>query len=475
MASDYTWVYNDTYNETVRKDREQDRKRKDADREVGSARFDLRNADKALEREKVRNARELEERLEREQAILTAGLESVSEEVRGEITRQNERLRQCMATVQREMNNVDGRISELDEHITGITEAFDEKIQSIFARIDDKKDRAAAYRNQLQLLVLDIRELHPEKLTPGEADLLYEALDYVEEDIKNTDFEAAIGVAQIHILTAACLRERLEVLNEEYAGLMQQLFEHSGELEARFATLKEPDKNKCPLPQEDAREEEFDGKVYYWSGGILESLEEEFETVWSEVRTGYAIEMDLDMLRPALEQLQMMHSRIDSGVEFAHNEFYEYVRLCRLVLWIHRVMTEWGWNYDHDYGGFVEDDKRRAYTMAFTNGEGRMASIGLIPTRETGQKDRKGKPELGETKIGIAVFSPDGEKRAMSEIVENAILSRLAEAGIKVNLLREKAGTCANASEFVQRTVLSGDRAKDGRLSAARENIQVTR
>jgi len=472
MASDNIWVLNRTYNDTARKDREQAGKRREADRKVSNAEADSKKAGRELEDAKKEDARKIDERLKHERAILTAGLEGVSEEIRREIARQNERLSQRIASVQREINGVNGRISEMDDRITEITEEFDTQIQGIFARIDDKRDRATAYRNQLQLLVLDIRELHPDKLTPGEAELLYDALNYVEEDITNTDFEAAIGLAQVHILTAAGLRERLEALNEEYASLMRQLSEHSKELETRFDTLRKPAENECPLPQEDAKDVMFDGRVYYWTSGILDSLEAEFSTLWSEVRNEYAINMDLEMLKPALESMQMMHGRVDASVVFAHNEFYEYVRLCWLVHRVHQTMTEWSeWSFDS--GEFVEGDERRAYALQYTSGEGRTASIGLIPTRETGQKDRKGKPELGETKIGIAVFSPDGGSRAACEIDEDAILSRLAEAGIKVNLLPEKTRT--DAADFTQRTILFGDKAKEVRLSAARENIQVTR
>lgn len=474
MDLDNIWVREGDYNDTEHKDKELAERQREADRKVSNAEADSKKAGRELEDAKKEDARKTKERMKHEQAILTAGLEGVSEELRDMLVQQNLNLRQQISSVRGEINDVNGRISDLDDHIAEITEMFDTRLQDLFARIDDKRDRATAYCNQLQLLVADIRELHPEKLTPGEAELSYEALDYVKEDIKNTDFEAAIGVAQVHILAAVRLRERLEALNEEYVSLVRRLFEHGRQLETRFDTLKKPAENECPLPQEDAKDVIFDGRAYYWTSGILDSLEAEFSTLWTAVQNEYAVDMDLEMLRPALEQMQMMHGRVDSSVAFAYDEFYEYVRLCWLAHRVHQTLTEWDeWSFDN--AEFAEGDERRTYTMRYTNGEGRTASIGLIPTRETGEEERNGNPKLGETKIGIAVFSSDGGGRAACEIDESAILSRLAEAGIKVNLLREKAGTCANASEFVQRTVLSGDRAKDGRLSAARENIQVTR
>lgn len=468
------WVRNEDYNRVKNKLENSDRTRNAADSKVSEARRKLRNAEENLAREKERLGNDIESIMHRESQRLQGGLDEISEELRLELGRQKIRFREQLVAVYREMENVNATADQLEQRISEVSNQFNTEFGRIVDRIENQKDRAILWRNQLAMVLEEVASLHPDKLTPGEAELLMDGLTFVETDMKDGNYEAAIGVAQTNIPTALQLRTRLEEMNVEFSQLVEQIEVETKEIMRRIDELKDNDRNRCSISQPDASVN-FDGRIAYWSNGIFDSIEERFREVRDSVEREYKVTMDIDALRHALGSIKLTNGYLDECIRLAHDEFYETYRVSRLARRINDILTEEDtWTYVDS--GFADNDSRRPYSMVFRYGDGTIASFVITPVREVKRKNRNGTIEYGETQFSVDVCGNEPVKNEFyCGRLRMSILERLHKAGVDIGNLNDRGVSSCSSEDFIQRGIAAGDKIKDGRITAIKTNMQMKR
>lgn len=473
MSSDYMrWIYNPTYNEAKRRDEQLAQERRRADQKVVDVKQRLYSVENEISNQTNLDRKELDWKLARERERLIEGLDALDESVRLELGRQNIRFREQLDAVRMDMGRVNVRVSQVGQRIDELADQFNSNINSILSRVENQKDRARAYSNQLRLLLEHIAELHPDKLTPGEYELLSEGLAYAESDANNGDYEAAIGVAQTHIPAAAELRTRLEVLNDEFSQLVVQIHDRCNEVYSRIQELRIPEKNQQMLSFKDPEKTKFDGRIPFWSNGVFEEIVNRFERICDDVENNYEISMDIESLRRALGDILVINRNLDECISFAHSEYLEYVSICELAQRIHNVLTmDNSWTLVDS--GFVENDERRSFTIRYSNGVGLEASIVIIPVRDVLHRCKDGSFEYSETQFRIDVFQVgDDQDVQLCNLTRSGILAQLVDGGVDVgNNANLQGTTTSNSDEFISTIVMAGDKIKDGRIAAAKDRV----
>lgn len=473
MSSDYTrWIYNPTYNEAKRRDEQLAQERRRADQKVNEAKQRLNYIENEISNQTSLDRKELDFKLARERERLLEGLDTLDESVRLEFGRQNMRFREQLDAVRMDMGRVNVRVSQVGQRIDELADQFNSNINSILSRVENQKDRARAYSNQLRLLLEHIAELHPDKLTPGEYELLSEGLTYAESDAINGDYEAAIGVAQTHIPVAAELRTRLEVLNDEFSQLVVQIHNHCNEVYSRIQEFRITERNQQVLSFKDTEEVEFDGRIPFWSNGIFEEIVDRFEQICDDIENNYEISMDIESLRRALGDILVINRNLDECISFAHSEYLEFVGVQSLVRRIHETLT-----FDDVWhiidSGFADDDERRSYSLSYENGAGLKVTFVIMPTRDVVRRNRNGSVEYGETQFRIDVFQVgNNQDEQLCNLTRSGILAQLIDGGIDVgNNGNLQAATTNNSDEFISTIVMAGDKIKDGRIAAVKDRV----
>lgn len=473
MAEDYVrYIGDQTYRDTKRRDEQLSEERRCADQKVNEAKQRLNYIENEISNQTSLDRKELDFKLARERERLLEGLDTLDESVRLEFGRQNMRFREQLDAVRMDMGRVNVRVSQVGQRIDDLADQFNDNINRILSRIENQENRARAYSNQLRLLLEQIAELHPDKLTPGEYELLSGGLAYAESDANNGDCEATISVAQTHIPTATELRARLEVLNDEFAQLVVQIHDRRNDVYSRIQELRIPEKNQQMLSFKDPEKAEFDGRIPFWSNGVFEEIVDRFERICDDVENNYEISMDIESLRRALGDILVINRNLDECISFAHSEYLEFVGVQSLVRRIHETLTfDDAWHIIDS--GFADDDERRSYSLSYENGAGLTATLVIMPTRDVVRRNRNGSVEYGETQFRIDVFQAGDEQDAqLCNLTRSGILAQLIDGGIDVgNNVNLQGATTNNSDEFISTIVMAGDKIKDGRIVAAKDRV----
>ncbi len=219
MANETMQVRNIELNEMRRKSEAARVKREQADRDLESARRRLQATTKEIAVYSELDSEQLRSAIKEEERKVLRELYNAGEVLQREILSSNRALNDELVEIRRSVARSNEEIDRVNRRISEVAWQFESNIRSIADRMREQGDRARLYANQLQDTLDRIFELHPELLTPGESEMLREAMDFVITDIRNEDYQAAIGLAQDNLPTAIELQARLERLNDEFNEL----------------------------------------------------------------------------------------------------------------------------------------------------------------------------------------------------------------------------------------------------------------
>ena len=467
-----TLVYNPTYFDAKRRDEQSARERRLADQKVLDAKQRLQSIESEITSQTILDREELDRKLARERERLLEGLDALDESVREALGRQNIQFRGQIDAVRMDIGRVNVRVSQVGQRINDIADQFRNFVNDVMSRVKEEKDRATAYRNQLRLLLEQIAELHPDKLTPVEYKELSDGLAYVETDLNTGDYNAAIGAAQTHIPTAANLRTRLEALNDEFSRLVVQIHDHCNEVYNRISEMRIPENNLQVLPFKVPENVEFDGKIPFWSSGVFDVIVDRFVRICDEVENNYEVSMDIDSLRRALNDISVINHNLDDCISFAHSEYLESIGVQSLAARIHDALTiDDEWHIVNS--GFADGDERSSYSISYENGAGLTATFVIMPARDIIRRNRNGSVDYSETKFRVDVFQEsDNQDEQLCDLTRSGILAQLTDGGIDVgDNLRMQGTADKNPEEFISNSLMVGDKIKDGRVSDAKSRV----
>ena len=288
-------------------------------------------------------------------------------------------------------------------------------------------------------------------------------------DMTNGDYQAAIGVAQTKIPEAVALRTRLEILNAEFRDLQAEATQLIEELQQRIQQLQDTGRNSRSITV-GANSYEYDGDIVYWTNDLFTVVEQNFNGTCQRFELAET-EMDLASMRIAINQLNQIALQLTECEELAQHEFQLFGMVQNLASTIYEVLTEdEAWTLSRS--GFAEDDARRAFQMAYVDGDGNTASFVVIPNREVSSQGR-----LGEIQFMVDVC--DGIKtrnRERCAILRNGILSRLQSHGIEIGAHNHNPRYAISSDQvsFINEATSQGDRIKENRLAIVREQLQLT-
>ncbi len=510
------YVNNFEYRRVREQDEEAKRRRKQADRNRLRAEERLRLANETAQNQRRTDSFEINDTVRREEIKLAGGIDSLRREILGELESRNmqnsaeiARLRRELindaaaraAGLEREVHRLDAkadqidrkarqidrkadrvsrqaqqlneRTEQLDERITQFARESGERFRQMADRLQNQEERARLYYSQLDGLLKQIGELHPDKLLPEETDELRQSLSYVEIDLENGDYEAAIGVAQSHIPAASELQMRLELLNDRFSLLVIRFQELALQLFERLEVLYVPEQNQAELTEVKAV---FDGRIDFWSEGLLQEITKEFDDLYRDAVDDYMINMKIEALEEAVLRLDPLNARLDDCIKTAQEEFQEKVRLAELAERIYQLMTQ-DMVWELTNSGFEQEDERRSYQEIYEDGAGNIASFVIVPGRKLLGRSRD-KRVWGKTQFRLNVS--DGKEiqdASCCDIVRNGIINMLSEQGIEEGIWMGKEEYSAkkhpnqDMDAFCQEVMKEGNQIKKDRLNMARETV----
>lgn len=473
MATETVRVRNEELNEMRRKSEAARRKRDQAAKDLDLARQRLDSSVREMQERSKPDSKELRRAVKEEERRVLRELDGISTDLRRELTEQNSILRKELDDIRRSISNTEHEIDRVNDRISQVSEQFNERIRNFTERLRGEKERSLAYRNELQELLNDIKQLHPELLTPGQADIIEEALNFINVDIKNEDFQAAIGLAQDNLPTAVVLLGTLERLNDEFNTLSVTIAEAIVRVRERISALVDYTANShdCHLQiGNDNFDFYYDGDIEHWSSGLFYRLCDSFDALENRINDEYISNMEMDNLRVADVDVPDYIRRFERCVLFAEEEFNISCRVQGTATRINNSLTsDDSWMVDNS--GFVNEDDRLSYIINYYDGQGDQSVIVVLPV--LGKSPRNNNCEA---QFSVGTLNAGNTRNpALCEILRKAICGRLAHSGMDVERLNRDSrnATSGDIEAFSHAICNTGDEIKDERVRTVRTQIKL--
>lgn len=469
----HIWVRNSEYNRVSKADKEAHRRKARADAGRKQANEEVRrvrNEMNRLRRESDVSTQQVLDQIQTAMNVLFAENETLRVDMEQELLQYIQQTQQQMADFQSTIADVAYQAEEIDRKIDTLSAEVAERFRVLTEAAEQEKQRAQLYVNQYALILQQIHVLHPERLTPGEVEQNFDpVIGFLEMNMANGDYQAAIGVSQTKMPEALAFHLRLEVLNAEYEDLCDRA-------EYAVETLT-PIIQHLLSPQENARrivigdgEYEYNGDLMYWTNELLQLAVDNFENTCRNYETA-EFEMDLDQLRHCLDYFNQIDNQLTLCEMLAEEQFRLFGGIGNLASAICASLTrDEAWTLAEE--DFMDQDMRRSYRMSYVDGDGNTVSFVLLPNREISPAG-----EPGEIQFLIDVTNGDGtQDHYRCRHICSAVLSRLMQDKIEIGATNRNGVYCTAPDKrtFLSRASAQGDQIKEERLEAVRVQLQLS-
>lgn len=470
MAGRKIWVLNSEYARVSEADRNAQTRRREADRKRANANAQRRQVENEMNRMRRQSDLSTQQALDQIQNMTNA-LFAENDALRAEMERQllqyTQQTQRQLADFQESVTGVEIQAAEIDRKIDALSAEVAERFRELADAAAQEKQRAQLYASQYALILRQIHALHPEKLTPGEVEQNYDPVaDFLEMDLANGDYQAAIGVAQTKMPEALAFQLRLEVLNAEFSNLCSRADYAVQILSQNIRHLSISQENIRMFTVGNAQYE-YDGDLMYWTDGLFQLVIDNFENTCGDYETAES-GMDLERMRRCLEYFNQIDRQLERCGALAEEQFLLFAAIGNLADSICSCLTgDEAWTLTED--GFINQDMRGSFQMSYTDGDGNTATFVLLPRRE--------RDTTGEIQFLVDVINDSGIRDAnRCFYIRQGLLSRLLQAKIEIGANNRDAGYHASPDKrtFLTRASAQGNKMKEERLEAARMQLQLT-
>ena len=471
--SDYDynrWVLNSEYYSTVSRYNNAERRIRQADSEVRHQRARLSNANDNISRVQSEVYRDFSRKLEKESDKLSGQLINLNQELHRDINEMRRKFDAKIDEVTELAETVASRVDEMDEKVEDLSQMVADSINSIAARIDDQKSRSAFYVHELNTYISYILSLNPDKLAPDKFSLITDAYNDAMGNIENQDYEAAISRAQEGISLSVALSSELEILNEKYSLLIEEIEQITSAISGKIEVLVDSEKSRSEVDVKDGTIA-FDGRVSFWSNGILDAIVDEYEGKLEYVNEECAATMNIEGLEQIKPEIESVDGKLDSCKDIAFREFATAYYVQVAIQEVHQVLVQ-NEMLTLIHSGYDDDDPRKPYLLRYKDGNKHEVVVVLFwGVYEEGKKSLGKKPD-SKVQIILNVSDPVYNNQQMCEVLFSSLVSRLESQNIHVsNISTDKQGT--NSDDFTKQTVSQGNRIKEERVLRERQALNL--
>lgn len=473
MAGDRIWVLNSEYARVSKADREARLRKAEADakrKEANEERRRVKNEMNRMRRQEGVSTQQALDQIESTGNLLFAENEALRAEMEQELLRHVQQTQQQMALFRDSIAGVELQAEEIDRKIDALSTEVAERFRELAEAAAQEKQRAQLYANQYALILQQIHALHPEKLTPGEVEQNYDpVLSFLEMDLVNGDYQAAIGVVQTKMPEALAFQMRLEVLNAEFEELCDRAGYALQTLTQRIQHLLSPQENARRVVIGDAQYE-YNGDLMYWTNSLLQIAIDNFENTCQHYESAEH-EMDLDQMRRCLDHFNQIDQHLSQCEMLAEEQFQLFGGIGNLASAICTSLTQdEAWTLTEE--DFTDQDLRRSFQMSYVDGDGNTASFVLFPSREVSEWG-----DAGEIQFLVDVTNSYGvQDDQRCRHIRRAVLGRLLQDKIEIGAINRSGGHHAAPDKrtFFARASAQGDQMKEERLEEVRMQLQLT-
>lgn len=295
---------------------------------------------------------------------------SLAQEVREQVAQQAEDIAGQIDSIRNAAAQANFRISTAAGEIERIAQNYNEMIENIIGRDRQDNARALAILGELDALLEQIRNLHPDVFLQSEYSAVEANRRSVFSNIQSEDYQSAIMLSQGSIITATRILAQLIVMNERYDIYLSDVRESLVALQGRIDILNSSE-GRITLVLGEELETEYD--IDYWSNGMYGELVSEVNRITEQIAYSDRKPMPLDQISRLGERIQRLDEQLTICDNEARTELASSIAVENTAQRLYDNLTERGWNLENS--GRKDDDSRKPYTMTYEDGTGNTVSI----------------------------------------------------------------------------------------------------
>ena len=415
--------------------------------------------------------RDYSRKLEKENDKLTRELTHLNQELHDEIYELRQEYDEKIDALVEMAGAVVDQVDAIDGKISDVSQMVSDSINSIASRIDSQKTRAAFYGRELNTYISYLLTLNPDKFAPDKLTLVTDAYNDALNNIETEDYEASISRSQEGISMSIQLGGELEMLNERYNRLIEELAEITEAISNKIEVMSTPEKCTFDVAVNNGETVQFDGQVSFWSNGIFDAVVNNYHQKLEYVRDECEETMDIDKLEQIKPEIELVDGQLEFSKDIAMREYAMAYSVQANIQRMHQVLIRNDMLTLMD-SGFVDGDPRKPYTLKYEDGSHNEVTVVVFYGRYPEEKKNKDNQNRDKVQIVINVSNPLQDDKELCRVMFESIVSRLKDENIEVaNYNSNNQGMSTDA--FTKQIVGQGNKNREERVLMQRQSIDL--
>ena len=381
-----------------------------------------------------------------------ASVQRLNEQVRHRIEERTQDLSGQVDAVRREAADARFRIASASDTIERIAIEYNDIINGITSAERNDETRANAILAELDSLIAQIRELHPQVHMPAEYSAIEANRASVASNIQSGDYQAAIMVSQGSIIDTSRVLMRLIAICEQNHMWLSEAHDALTDVQMRIDSLSSQEGRIVINLGEDSFESEYD--IDYWSNGDFSNIVSEVTHIAQRLNHSDENPVTSDELRDITRRIGELNELLTVCDLDARNELCGSIAVENTAQRLYDNLTGRGWNLADS--GRREDDSRKPYTMTYDDGTGNTISIVIASGNTT---DRP-----------AFFYEAFSQNEGMASLVKDGVGAALVSEGLNPQNTVHR-DDCHNNPEpetFINNVSTEADQMRQQRLNANR-------
>lgn len=390
-----------------------------------------------FERIRQENSRAVERAVDVVTLIGRAAVGSIDNEIRQTVADASGELSEEVDAIRRSASQAEFRINQASDSIEHIAQQYNAIIEGIIAREEGEEARVNSLLAELDSMIGQIRNLHPEIFTPTDFAAIEENRSSIASNIGARDFQAALMLSQGSIIRAARVLTRLIFMNDQYDNIVSTARDRLSDIQRRIDELNSPEgRIEINLNGEEL-ETEFD--VDYWSEGAFGEIISEVTRITNAINSVDGNVLPIEELRRLNEEILQLRERIDTCDIEARLRLAGSLAVDNTAQIMFDNLTGRGFRLDDS--GRQGDDRRNPYAMTYDDGTGNTVSIVISPGKNPNQ------PSF--------IFEAFSDNEGTARLVKEGVRSSLVSEGLNPQrtVHRDDCSENTDPETFISRTL----------------------
>ena len=298
-------------------------------------------------------------------------MNQLSDGMQAQISTRSDSFADQINGIRSQAAQLSSRVAASGAAIESIAQQYNDAFQGVLGTIGHNRDGAAAYLSEMDRMLEQIQNLHPERFMPDDYSRLLTVRANTAGNIETGDYQSAIIASQTGILSASRTLAQLIAFNEQYDHLYTDVRSSLNSLQSRIDYFSSQDGVISVNVGSDPME--FDYDIGFWSHGVFDSIIAAVNSINERIERGAKAPMSLPDLEEISSRSRLTDEQLTRCDAEARRDFASAVAVENTVTRLHESLENRGWSLESS--GRVDEDSRKPYTMTYEDGAGNTVSF----------------------------------------------------------------------------------------------------